>query len=104
MTSLAATSFGPIIPQKRDTSSEQDDGVAQSGTAGPSGGSMSLPDATSQQSSTAGLAEPLVPKKRKKEKKKPIRELKYDSKKHASTFVFFLRSLRRSHPYTTRLV
>ena len=96
MTSLAATSFGPVIPQKQDIPSEHDDGVAQSGTAASSGGSLSTPDAALPQSLSGNPAEPVVQKKRKEEKKKPIRELKYDSKKHTSTFVFFLRSLRRS--------
>lgn len=96
MTTNAATSFGPVIPQKQDIPSEHDDGVAQSGTAASSGGSLSTPDATLPQSSSGVPAEPVIQKKHKKEKKKPIRELKYDSKKHTSTFVFFLRSLRRS--------
>lgn len=96
MTTNAATSFGPIIPQKQDTPSEQDDGVPQSGTAASSGGSLSTPDATLQQSSSGNPAELVIQKKHKKEKKKPIHQLKYDSKKHTSTFVFFLRSLRRS--------
>jgi hypothetical protein len=81
--------------------SKKDNGVAASPTATTSRATLSMhetaPSRASDSSSSEYAPEP-VGRKGKKEKKTPIKEWKYKERKHASTAVFLLRSLRTSRP------
>ncbi|TKA58021.1 hypothetical protein B0A53_00423 [Rhodotorula sp. CCFEE 5036] len=85
--------FGPVVANEQDAPGEQENGVAAYGTAALTGPSLTTPQTTPQQSWADNTSEYVGRKRSKKEKKKPIRQLKYDSVKHASTSVFLLRSL-----------
>lgn len=81
--------------------SKKDKGVATSPTATTSRATLSMPETApshASDSSSSEYAPEAVGRKGKKEKKKPIKVWKYKEMKHASTAVFFLRSLRTSRP------
>ena len=92
------------MANEQDAPGEQENGVAAYGTAALTGPSLTTPQTTPQQSWADNTSEYVGRKRSKKEKKKPIRQLKYDSVKHASTSVFLLRSLRTYHDSTNMLI